>query len=289
MVKGGIYIDDAGNPGVDSGSDFLSSSRKSWTAVIVPSVAANQVSVAMNMFLDGVKAEFDAPELHFTDIYSGRGAWRGVEVQKRIEIFSLMKLLFEGFELPIVHQTASEETLRDHPHLISEWRREPGAWWNIKDVSHFGFLFLCSNVSRYIREMNQDHPDEFPLPMPLYVDEGLAKEGAKVDLPNWEDVIEGPQAQFCSSKSVPGIQLADFAAFAISRTQWIMVQQKLGGQLKKGDLEFLKLTSKLNVLNLPNYNFSTENVSQEAYEFLLARDRRIKGLESRPGQSTQKR
>ncbi len=289
MARGSIYVDDAGNPGADSGSDFLSSSRKSWTAVIVPSSVADEVAKLMDIFLTGVRGDFDASELHFTEIYSGRGVWKDVAVEKRIEIFDLMKHILEALSLPIVHQTASEETLNDHQITLSKFTRAPGAWWDIKDVSHFGFLMLCSKVSRYISEMHEDGPEDFVLSMPLFVDEGLAKAGVSVELPNWANVIEGPRAQFCNSKEMPGIQIADFAAFAISRTQWIMAQQELGVPPKKGDLKFLELTSGFNLLNLPIIEFSADNLSREAYEVMLARDRRMKGLASRPSPSPWKR
>jgi hypothetical protein len=46
MIQGSINIDDAGNP--DSGSEFLSETRKSWTAVIIPSSVARDVSTEMD-------------------------------------------------------------------------------------------------------------------------------------------------------------------------------------------------------------------------------------------------
>jgi Protein of unknown function (DUF3800) len=120
------------------------------------------------------------------------------------------------------------------------------------------------------------------LPLPAYVDEGLAKAGTCIGLPNWGDVIEGQKVLFCGSRENVGIQIADFAAFAISRTQWITIQQKLGEPVSKGDMLFLKTTARLNVLNLPMVAFSTDNLSRESYEFFLSRDRQEKGLPARP-------
>ncbi len=117
---------------------------------------------------------------------------------------------------------------------------------------------------------------------PLIVDEGIANEGGRIDLPDWGSVIEGQKALFRTSKDTPGIQIADFAAFAISRTQWILDQQKIGSPVKKADREFLKTTPGLNILNLPMLPFWSNNVSKEAYESVLEEDRSIKGLPSRP-------
>lgn len=281
-MTGAIYVDDSGNPGADSGSDFLSSSRKSWTAVIVPSTVAEHVSTAMGIFLAGVQEEFGADELHFMEIYGGKGAWKNVSVEKRIDIFDHMRMIVEGFQLPIIHQTVSEETFADHHQAFSNMKRANGAWWNIKDIAHFGFLLLCSQVSHHLKNFQQKSPSDFSLPFPLLVDEGIAKSGTDISLPNWGDAIEGPVARFRDSKDVPGIQIADFVAFAIARTQWIMVHQKLGKATKEGDLRFLTLTSGFNLLNLPMLRFSPENLSKDAYEFALSRDRQKKGLTPRP-------
>jgi hypothetical protein len=282
MVQGSINIDDAGNPGADSGSDFLSPTRKSWTAVIIPSSMASEISAAMDIFLTGVRGEFGVQEIHFTDIYSGRGVWRGVAIAKRIEIFELMKGIMESFSLPVVHRTVSAETLNDHHETVSRFKPAPGSWWNIQDIPHFGFLLLCSNVSQHLRGLCAEFPQDFKLPLRTYVDEGIANAGTFIELPNWGDVIESQKVLFCNSKDRAEIQIADFAAFSISRTQWIMAQQKLGQSVSRGDLEFLKTTSNFNILNLPKVEFSIENISRESFEFFLSRDRREKDLSGRP-------
>lgn len=282
MVQGSINIDDSGNPGADSGSDFLSSTRKSWTAVIVPSSIANDISVAMDIFNAGVRDEFGAEELHFTDIYGGRGVWKGVELTKRIQIFGLMRNIVESFALPIVHQTASAETLNDHRKTLSPFKRLPGSWWDPGNIAHFGLLFLCWNVSQYLKQFGADCPGDFKLPFHTYIDEGLAKAGTSIELPNWGDVFEDQKIMFCKSKDRAELQIADFAAFSISRTQWIMAHQTVGKEVSKGDLEFLRTTSGFNVLNLPKIEFSTDNISRESFEFVLSRDRHEKGLPNRP-------
>jgi hypothetical protein len=278
MASGCIYVDDAGNPGVQSGSDFLPSSRKSWTAVIVPSGVEGAVEVAVAIFLKGLKDEFGATELHFTDIYSGRGIWKDVAIPKRIEIFDLMKSILESFSLPIVHQTTSKESLRDYDPVFSRLSKSTNSWWDIKNVSHLGFLLLCSNLFRYISGLRNEGSKDFEAPMALVVDEGIAKAGSNIDLPNWGSVIAMQKVFFSRSVDTPGIQIADFAAFTISRTQWIMAQQKKGQAVKRGDIEFLKMTARLNIINLAMLPFWSRNISQEGYESALEEDRRIKGL-----------
>ena len=282
IVKPGIYVDDSGNPGVDSGSMHLSETRKSWTAVIVPTSAAEELSFVMDTFVRGIADDYGADELHFTEIFSGRGIWKQVKMEGRIEIFRLMSaLLSKRVPLPIVHVTTSQETLNDHPQFFEMYRAQPNQFWNLS-VPHVGFLRMCIEVANYVREMREyGHPD-FTNPLPMIADEGLTVAGASIPLPSWEDVIEGPSVSFAKSQDVAGIQIADFAAFTISRTQWTVVQRKLGTPVSRSDEEFLSYGTGLNIVNLPMVPVAKSNLSKEGYEFFLERDRMKKGLPRKP-------
>ena len=281
-VGGAIYVDDSGNPGVDSGSDYLPSSRKSWTAVIVPTIVAKNVQSVMQIFLDGIRQDFGAEELHFTEIWSGIGPWENVSPAKRAEMIDMMARVISSFDLPIVHQTVSEQTLSDHPDFRRSLDGVRISDWKLDDISQFGLLLLCSGVSRHVRQMKSRGPSEFDLPFPLYIDEGMLPAGSSRKLPNWEDVIKGPEACFHRSVDVPGIQLADFAAFVITRTQWAAVKRTPGLELKPAEQIIFRAAAGLNILNLPMSSISPAELGRENYEERMAADREAKGLPRRP-------
>src|SRR5436190_17053453 len=108
-MSAGIYIDDAGTPGAMSPSAFLHTERKSWAAVVVPEEAAPKLTIALDIFLEGIATDYAAKELHFADIYGGRGAFEKVPIDKRFELIDLMSTIFEEFQLPILFQTCSPE------------------------------------------------------------------------------------------------------------------------------------------------------------------------------------
>lgn len=282
MTEGAIYVDDSGNPGAESGSDFLPSSRKSWTAVVVPSVIARTAQIAMEIFLEGVRNEFGAEELHFTEIYSGGGPWESVPVDRRAEMIATMAYLMERFGLPIVHQTVSDQTPLDHPDIWRSFQGRRVGDWNLKDISHVGLLFLCSQVSKHIRAMKDAGPREFELPFPLYVDEGIMPAGGVRKLPNWSDVIKGPRACFCRSTEMPGIQLADFASFIITRSQWVSVKRNPSPVFSRADGLILRAAAGLNILNLPMRWTTPSDLGRENFEDWLSTDRVAKGLPPRP-------
>ena len=116
-MSAGIYIDDSGTPGAQSPSAFLDRDRKSWAAVIVPDDAASDVGACLDIFLEGIRRDHSANELHFTDIESGRGSFQNTSIEQRFELIDLMAAIFEKFQLPIVFQTCS-------PAFLSEIRQK---------------------------------------------------------------------------------------------------------------------------------------------------------------------
>lgn len=279
MVKGGaIYVDDTGNPGVDSGSRYMPSSRKSWTAVIVPTIVAADVKSAMEIFLAGVRKDFGANELHFAEIWSGKGPWSNVSTSDRAQMIELMARLMNSFSLPVVHQTVSEQTLDDHPDFRRSLEGKRVGDWKLDDVAQFGLLLLCSNVARHVRKLKEVGPAEFTIPFPLYIDEGMLPDGSTRVLPNWDDVIEGPDARFRRSSDVPGIQLADFAAFTINRAQWLGVKRSPSPKFRSAEVVILQAAAGLNILNLPMIEMRSDELTREVYERTLMEDRQAKGL-----------
>ena len=282
MVREGYYIDDSGTPGVRSKSAFLSESRKYWCAVVVPRRASHPVSVAMGILLFGVRQDYGAEELHFADIYSGRGVWRGVAVEDRIKIFDLMTDVFVKFGLPVIFQTVSESMFSDHAERFSRVVSEQGQFWKIKSIPHFGLLLTCWQVARQFRYLKSEYPSDFTAPLPAFVDEGLAKAGCEVGLPNWEDAIEGKRLTFDRSVDNPGLQLADFGAFTIAKSQWLSAKQEKGTPVSSSDLHIMKISGRLNLFNLDKVVIDPNTYSREDYEDFLMRDRVRKGLPKRP-------
>ncbi len=281
-ARGAIYVDDSGNPGVESGSEFLPSSRKSWTAVIVPSSIAPGVEDAMGIFLAGVLQDYGADELHFTDIWSGVGPWKEVKVDDRADVIKIMADMMGTFSLPIVHQTTSKDTLNDHPDFRRSLEGARAGDWRLDQLDQFGLLTLCSLVSRHLVQLEAGGPADLDLPLPLFVDEGVLPAGRDRSLPNWGGVIEGPSVRFRRSSDLPGLQLADFAAFIITRSQWEVVKRKPRPAFAKAEAAILRAASVLNVLNLPMRMVSSRELGRINYEHWMEDDRETKGLKRRP-------
>ncbi|MBS0417033.1 MAG: DUF3800 domain-containing protein [Proteobacteria bacterium] len=274
-LAGVIAVDDSGTPGVAPKSAFLHVNRKTWAAVIVPAAAVASLRTGLQLFIDGVRGEFGVDELHFTDIYNGRGAFKPVPIEKRYELFDLMATLFASFKLPIVVQTLSPQYLAETRQYMREWpKRLP--WFKSHNHEHVGLLFLLCRVRMFMREQQQ----VLAKPLSLVIDEGLLKAGSAVSVPGWADLFLGGCASFQSSHQFPFLQLADFAAFVVARAQWIVS----AGISKERDVQFLRIVSpeRLWYVNLPMAKVSPNEDSAKQYGRVIQADRMLKRLPADP-------
>lgn len=266
----GIYIDDAGTPGTVSPSAFLHTYRKSWAAVIVPEASVSDLTKAMEISLQGAATDYGVNELHFNDIYAGRGRFKRVPIEERFELFELMTTIFEKFNLPIFFQTCS-------PEFFSEIAPKLGPlpkinFFDLKKHDHFALFYLFVQVRKFL----VDHKQHFKNPLRVIIDEGLAKAGTVAKIRRWADLFRGGQLEFRKSHECSFLQLADFAAFVISRAQWLLGK----GDLKPRDIEFMKIISgeRLSIINLPMVETWPDKHTTTVYDDFLRRDREAKGL-----------
>jgi hypothetical protein len=277
----GIYIDDSGNPGASAPSPFLTSSRKSWAAVIIPESISSDIEHVMSVFLDGIKQDFGAQELHFTEIYSGKGVWKGVSVKKRIEIFDLMVSVVSGFHIPILYQTFSDEFRKDHKELWDKVASLDTGFWNFSRVDHISYFMLLLQIKDAIRSLRKNSAD-FKQKFRIFTDEGLAKDGSAQSVPcQREDIFEGDISFLNSQRSV-GLQIVDFAAFVISKSQRIMMEKSAGVRFSDAERHILNIVPYLNHWSLDLIKVDEESFSREGYEFILKGDRKKKGLALKP-------
>ncbi|MBI4459184.1 MAG: DUF3800 domain-containing protein [Acidobacteria bacterium] len=195
-------------------------------------------------------------------------------IEERYELIDLMVQIFEKFQLPIVFQTCS-------PEFLSEIRPKIGVlpkidFLDLDKPDHFALFVLLLQVRRFMA----DHRQYFGRALPVIIDEGLVKSGVVVELPHWADSFRKGRVEFRKSHECAFLQLADFAAFAISRTQWLLAK----GNLKRHDVRFLEIVSneRLCVINLPSAPISLDNHTAANYDRYMKRDRRAKGLPDDP-------
>lgn len=242
-TSGGIYIDDTGTPGVKPPSKFLHTRRKSWAAVLIPESEAKNVGEELSSILEDLNKVYGLSELHFTEIYSGKGKYRKeISFEERFGLIDKIVTILKSYKLPILYQTTSPESLKDNKSIYVF--PEKCGFLDLSNHEHASLYLLL----RRVRNFMSGNPTLFPNPLPVFVDEGIVKAGTVKDIPDISEFFLNGQINFDKSHRIPFLQLADFAAFAIGKSQWLQAK----GNLKQNEIKFLDMVSPNNlwVVNL---------------------------------------
>ena len=227
----GVFIDETGSPGLQTKTRALHSERKSWVGVIVPRSHMKEVWEQLPHALDELSRLTRANEFHFTDIYGGRKQFVEVPLEVRLGIFRFMAHIFSIYGFPIFVQTLDPNSLGKLQSQMA-WPSRVGPF-NTEKHQDLALLILLWRIKSYL---NKRAARPF-CSARVFVDEGYMKDGVSIDIPHWEDTFADGLVCFAKSNIILPIQLADFAAFCLNRTQILLEKSDLSDL----DHEFLSI------------------------------------------------
>lgn len=270
-----VLIDDTGTPGQDAGSAYLDASRTTWTAVFTSPMQIHELIDQMPKGLHELEAQTGATEFHFAEIFGGRGQFASVDLSIRLAIFSFMQEVFDEYGFAVLVQTL------DDLGIAEMQKRMPGPEratdFNLTKPADFALLLLLFQIRRFL----SDHSSDYPGPAYVVMDEGFRKPDRAITIPTFEQSFQRSSIVTAKSIDFPPLQLADYAAFCVGKSQWLLAKENRS----EVDLAFLKIMSGLTsqVFNLPAGFIDLESWTIEDYERYIDADRTDKELGSRGG------
>ncbi len=266
----GIFIDDTGSPGYETNSKHLHLNRKTWVAVLLSPRKFKEVADQMPGAIDEIKKRFGVKEFHFTEILYGKKKYKGIDLSERLGIFNFMSYIFSIYKFPLVCQTFNPEQIEEYGVFSKIQNILPG--FDLSNPSHAAFWFLIMRTKKYLQDNKYDLSEKAV----VFVDEGLKRAGYVYDVPGLsKDFVDG-KIYFDSSEKVFPIQLADYAAFCLNKSQMIMTKEK------KTDLDIALMeiisNAKFNFLNLPKIEIDINNYNANDFDEFHRKDRTEKGL-----------
>jgi hypothetical protein len=223
----GVFIDDTGSPGMANTPDKLHPDRKTWVAVVVPPGQVLLVTAAITEMLEPLR-ELGVSECHFADIYSGKGPFRKeLPSELRSTLFQFFADVICVHDLAIYVQTFDPET---HAKNAGSWPQLPkiASSFDMQRHEDAALWFLLVRVRDHLLS-NRTSTDQRAM---VFLDEGLKKADTCVEVDVLDDVFLDGHLLFGSSAAVPLLQVADFAAFCLNRTQLIIRKKE-----KRSDFE----------------------------------------------------
>jgi hypothetical protein len=218
-IHHGVFIDDTGSPGLAIASPRLHPERSSWVAVIVPRSDMREILEQFPGALDELSRLAPSREFHFGDIYAGRKEFDGLPIAVRLALFEFMATIFRTYRLPVIVQTLD-------PTSLGEIRRRgkfPDSIgpFNLIRPTDAALFFLLLRVKWHLQGATG------PGLARVFIDEGYKNNGVAIRIPTFEKVFADGLVCFAKSSSIYPIQLADFAAFCMNRTQLLLARDEL--------------------------------------------------------------
>lgn len=233
----GVFIDDTGSPGMTNTPDNLHPDRKTWVAVVVPPDQVVPVTVAITEMLEPLR-ELGVSECHFTDIYSGKGPFRKeLPSELRRVLFQFFADVICVHDLAIYVQTFDPET---HAKNAGSWPQLPkiASCFDMQHHEDAALWFLLVRLRDHLLSRRTNNNQRAM----VFIDEGLKKPGTCVEVDILDDVFLDGHLLFGSSSAVPLLQIADFAAFCLNRTQLIIRKKEKRSDF---DITFLRMLEPL--------------------------------------------
>jgi hypothetical protein len=247
----GIFIDDTGSPGLQT--KRLHPERSSWIGVVISPHDMPEVLQQMPRATGFISEELGASEFHFTDIWSGRKEFKEVEWGVRFGIFQFMTEIFAQYKFPIYVQTFDPVTLEKVRTQLGERTDffEKLKLFNFrkpKDAALFFLLFL------HLRNHIKKERVSDKIKARVFVDEGFKPNGCTIQSKIFENEFADGMICFASSKTIFPIQLADFAAFMLNKSQLLLEKENKTDR----DIQLLQLWTVIGPLfrNIGGYNIS---------------------------------
>ncbi len=152
-----------------------------------------------------------------------------------------MAFIFSRYQFPIIVQTFDPETLIDIRKRMGSNLPDHILQFNFTHEEDLALFFLLLRLKWFIEKT-----PEFPNTKAyVFVDEGFKKNGVGIKIPTFKEVFCNGLVCFAQSTAILPIQLADFAAFALNRSQLI------GGRDKRSPLDI----SLLQIFSRADFNF----------------------------------
>lgn len=256
-----LFMDDTGfNKG--RGAQVLNDEKSTMCGLLIKEDDLQNVFQDIAKQTSLLEEKYGISEFHFTDMYMRKNGFEAIEGEDSLSFIKAFKDIIKKYDIKILTQTVTGKMIEENPELFKgldqilsslEFRTKG-------DYKNQGYAYLLNlmNIKKYLE--SQKGYSTLPI---VVCDEGLKKDGSEVKLKGlfFYDI----NLHFESSSEDPFLQLADFSAWALSRTKQTVDKAK---DKKMRDFENFILSEiegiVPNYVNLKSSSVNADNV--KAYD-----------------------
>ena len=204
-----IVIDDTGSPGIFNESRFLKENRNTLVGVFIHAKLRSNIEITLKEIILSLNDEFGIKEIHLNDIVNKKNEYSQVSEENRLAIIMALSKWFSKIQLPYIVQTANEKTFEENNINL----KGKIANFNLDKGEDQSLLLLLSRIKIF---MEKHFPTER---VQIIMDEGRKKKNQIEKINGLEGFIQDGIIKYSSSKEFILLQIADFFAYSINRTQ----------------------------------------------------------------------
>lgn len=249
-----LFVDDTGF-NKNKNSRRLNDEKISIVGCLVAVDKIQDLANELNFQLSELKELYNADEYHFTDICNHKNQFEGIDGYDALSMIQLFAEIIKEYDIKIVTQTITSEMLEKKGDLIAgvdAIARECGfsSTSEAQKNESRALILNILNAKKYVESLSGDNEIAA-----VFCDEGLRKNNAETKIKLGGKDVE---IDFCSSKEFPYLQVADFAAWALTRSK-LNLEKSQNKEMKDFDLMTMKILEDI----VPNY-INIEAVSTNA-------------------------
>lgn len=249
-----FFVDDTGF-NKNKNSRKLNDEKISMVGCLVAVDKIQDLANELNFQLSELKELYDADEYHFTDICNHKNQFEGIDGYDALSMIQLFAEIIKEYDIKIVTQTITSEMLEKKGDIIAgvdAIARECGfsSTSEAQKNESRALILNILNAKKYVESLSGDNEIAA-----IFCDEGLRKNNAETKIKLGGKDVE---IDFCSSKEFPYLQVADFAAWALTRSK-LNLEKSQNKEMKDFDLMTMKILEDI----VPNY-INIEAVSTNA-------------------------
>lgn len=210
-----IVIDDTGSPGNFNETRFLKEDRKTFVGVFIHSQMKTGVENTLNEIISILNKEFGVSEIHLTDIVNRKNEYCQILNENRLAIIMCLSKWFSNIQLPYFAQTANDKTFIENNIPLNGKL----ANFDLNKSEDQALLLLITRIKLF---MDEHFPNE---KVEIVMDEGRRKNNQLEKLHGLEGFIKDGVIKYSSSKEFALLQIADFFAYSVNRTQMTITKE----------------------------------------------------------------
>lgn len=262
-----LYLDDTGFNAFEKKSDVLQKELATYAGVLIPNDLIPILQSHMDELCRLLKLRFGTDEFHFTEIYNRKNNFANIDISETLDILKMFAEMFYIYDLKIFVSTINSDEKKIGEQSLLNGVKFLSNVMNLPQTEKSQALLMTFIKARVYVSLN--HPDKKI--DNVICDEGLRNVGFEEGPVNKDFVI-----RFDSSKDNKMLQLADYAAWFVSRAKNILDKVASKKKISEVDKEVLQIYASLtdNYVNFSKESINLDDLSDFSYDESIKKNKK---------------